>query len=70
MFLRVQREYEKVLGGETLWLPKDKVHQAQEATKLNVSRDWENIRGQKNHIHLRCSCLPFTVHLWPRLGTE
>lgn len=58
MFLWVQKEGGKVLGGETLWLPKDEVHQAQEAPELNVSRGWENIREQKDHIRLHCSCPP------------
>lgn len=51
-----------MLGGETLWLPKDEVHQAKEAPELNVSRGWENIREQKDHIRLRCACPPLAGH--------
>lgn len=61
MFLWVQREDGKVLGGETFCLSKDKTHQAQEAPELNISRGWENIRGQRGYVRLCCSC-PFMVH--------
>lgn len=64
------KESGKVLGGEAICSQRALMHQTQEVPKLNISKGWESMRGQKDHICLHHSCLPLGAYLWPRMGVE